>query len=125
MYQDGLLYIRYELTHRLGRTGARSPSRTSTGNLNLSKAPFFKRRFRKVSWPIEIPQFNACIISNIYRPTLTNPIINLVHIQVLDIRGKDPIKQLLIVLSMGGVKVDLEEYIRRSRPPCLGLTTTY
>lgn len=41
------------LRSQIRRTCARSPSRTSTGNLNLSKAPFFIRRFRNVSWPMK------------------------------------------------------------------------
>ena len=36
------------------RASVRAPSRTSTGSWNLSRAPFFSFRFRRVSWPVSM-----------------------------------------------------------------------
>jgi hypothetical protein len=73
------------------------PSSTSTGNLNLSKAPFFNVRFPNDTLPAKM------IVSQLRTQktngqTCSDPIIHLIHIQVDHIRGKDAIEQLQISL---------------------------
>ncbi len=69
-----------------------APSMTSTGNLNLSKAPFLRRSLLSVTCPADRVQ--TAFSPRRIIPTLTDSIIDLVHVQVLNIRGKDAVEQL-------------------------------
>lgn len=66
---------------------------TSTGSLKLSRAPFLRRSLLSVIWPERWGECARRVLHGRNR-TLSYAIVDLVHVQVLDIRGENAVEQL-------------------------------
>lgn len=98
-----------------------APSMTSTGSLNLSKAPFFNRSLLRVTWPGG-HTLNVNLALRMRSRTLSDTVVNLVHVQIFDIWGQNAVEQLSLGLRKSVVTRG-RVHARCSTPPSLGPTT--
>lgn len=72
---------------------------TSTGSLNLSRAPRLRWSLLNVIWPVG--WFNMILATKVKSyDTLSDSIVYLIHIQIIDIWGKDAIEHLCIYCGL-------------------------